>query len=132
MAVPSSWKEARLAIFPKKGKDARYPEAYRPSSILNVDYEILAMILAARLGSVVGIYTQPDQTGFIKGRNVKVNIRKTLNIINKTQMDNISRILLFLDAEKVFDMIEWPYIFAVLDKMKIGPVFQTGILTEPF
>lgn len=42
-------------------------------------------------------------------------------------MDKISRILLFDDAEKALDMMEWPYSFVVLDKMGIGPAFQTWI-----
>lgn len=59
LVIPASWKEARLAIFPKKGKDARYPEAYKPISILNMDYKILATILAIRLNSIMGTYNSP-------------------------------------------------------------------------
>lgn len=103
--IPATWKEVRLVVFPKKGKDARYPEAYRPISNLNVDYKVLAMIPANRLSNIIGMYIHPDQTGFIKGRNLKTNTR-TLNIINRAQVDKILRTLLFVDAEKAFDMIE--------------------------
>lgn len=83
LEIPASWKEARLTIFPKKGKDASHPDPYRSISILNVDYKILATILANRLNKIIAMYIHPDQTRFIKDRNLKSNIRRTLNIVKQ-------------------------------------------------
>lgn len=46
-AIPDSWKAVRLVLIPKEGKGLRYPDAYRPISILNSDYRILATTLAS-------------------------------------------------------------------------------------
>lgn len=40
--IPPSWRGARLVLIPKEGKDQKTPAAYRPLSILNMDYKILA------------------------------------------------------------------------------------------
>lgn len=62
-----------------------------------------------------------DQTGFIRNRFVKDNVRKLINIVQKTQQDKNPTLLVFLDAEKVFDRIEWAY----LQKVWVLPTFQT-------
>lgn len=47
--------------------------------------------------------------GFIQVRYLKNNIRKVLNIISKAQTEEDPTVLLFLDAEKAFNQIEWQY-----------------------
>lgn len=54
-----------------------------------------------------------DQSGFIKGRYIKENKGKVMNIVNKAQSEEKPRILLFLDAEKAYDMIKWQYIHQI-------------------
>lgn len=122
-AIPPSWKEARLVLIPKEGNDHRLPMAYRPLSMLNADYKILATILANGINTIIGICVHKDQTGFIRGRFLKSNVRKVLNIINKTQIENNQRVLLFLDAEKAFVQIEWQYMVGVVEKFNFGPSF---------
>lgn len=64
--IPPFWNQARLVLIPPKDRDVRYPESYRPISILNVDYKILATLLATRLGNVINEYIRNEQTAFIK------------------------------------------------------------------
>lgn len=51
-------------------------------------------------------YVEEDQTGFVRGRIMRENIRTLMNIMNKVQEDRTSVVLAFLDAEKAFDRIE--------------------------
>ena len=51
-----------------------------------------------------------DQTGFIKGRFIGENIRLIDSVICYAKEKNIPGLLLFLDFEKAFDTIEWPFI----------------------
>lgn len=48
-----------------------------------------------------------DQTGFIRGTLVKDNIKKTMDIVELLQRKNSSEVIAYLDAEKMFDHIEW-------------------------
>lgn len=65
-AILMSWSEAKIAVIPKSGKDSSYPEAYRPISILNVDYKMLTSLWANRLKGIIGSYVSSEQTGFIQ------------------------------------------------------------------
>ena len=121
--LPNSWSEAKIVLKLKEGKDPTLVKSYRPISLLNTDYKILTGILARRLNEVICKCINPDQSGFIKGRQIGLNIRKAINIIDKAQISKIPTILLFLDATKAFDRVEWPYLFEVMKAFNIAPGF---------
>ncbi len=50
------------------------PVNYRPITLLNADYRILAKVLATRLRAVQGPLIDPEQTGFLPGRHIGENI----------------------------------------------------------
>lgn len=72
----------KIILIPKSDKNLTQPQAYRSISLLNIDYKILAPILAARLNVVLseGIYA--DQMGFLKNRQMRDNIQKVINLIS--------------------------------------------------
>ena len=47
----------------------------------------------------------PDQTGFMKGRFIGENIRKTLDIMEFTENENIPALMMAIVFEKCFDRI---------------------------
>ena len=82
---------------------------------MNCDYKIAAKAIANRLKNVIPKIINNDQTGFLKGRFIGENIRLIDGIINHTKSNNIPSLLLFLDFEKAFDTVEWPFIWKTLD-----------------
>lgn len=62
--------------------------------------------------------------GFIKGRNLKDNVRKAMNIKEKEQTETVPRTLLFLDAKKTFDRIHWQYLFYMMKIFGVGKSFS--------
>lgn len=66
--IPTTWKEARLTLILKEGKEEMYPVSYHPIALLNVDYKILSSIMVERLNEIIGCYVRQDQVGFITGR----------------------------------------------------------------
>lgn len=107
--IPDSWKEARQTLLLKTDKNKADPVSYHPISLLNTDYKILTSILAGRLNKLLGIYVMEDQTGFIKGRFMRDNVRRLMYIMEKVLTETIPAAFLYLDAEKAFDQIEWTY-----------------------
>ena len=61
-----------------------------------------------------------DQSGYVKGRFIRHNIRIVEDIIYYANITNNDSIIAMLDFEKAFDYIEWDFIFEVLRKYNIG------------
>ena len=67
-------RKAVITLIPKKG-DKTDIENYRPISLTNTDYRILAGVLATRLQKVISDLIGPEQVAYIKGRFIGTNIR---------------------------------------------------------
>ncbi len=90
-----------------KGKDLPRDELsnWRPLSLTNVDYKILAKVLALRFKNVIHVLINEDQAGFMQGRSASNVLRAIDDVIAYTDNNNIPGILLALDYSKAFDKI---------------------------
>jgi len=75
-------KRGVIRLIPKKDKDLTDVKNWRPISLLNTDYKLIAHILANRLQLVLPFIISKDQSGYIKTRNISLNIRSIYDIIN--------------------------------------------------
>lgn len=125
--LPQTLTEATITLLLKKGKDPEEVGSYRPISLLNTDQKILAKTLAKRLNAFMGKLVHPDQTGFIPNRNSFYNLRRVLNVMHCNRPPTQDLVILSLDAEKAFDRVEFPYLFAVLEKFGCGHTFLSWI-----
>ena len=109
-----------ITLIPKQGKDHLYLNNWRPITLLNVDYKILAKTIAIRLKSKLTDIIHPDQTGFLKDRYIGENIRTIFDIINQAEEKNLPNLVFFIEFEKAFDKVEWPFIEYVLNLFGFG------------
>ena len=65
--LSNTQREGIISLLPKKDKDTLFIKNWRPLSLLNVDYKILAKCLANRIKNHIDNLINTDQTGFIKG-----------------------------------------------------------------
>ena len=124
--LPPTLSEASITLLLKKDKDPLLCGSYRPISLLNVDYKILAKVLACRLQKAIPTLINPDQTGFISGRQSFFNTRRLFNILFSSS-SNTPEIVLSLDAEKAFDRVEWRFLFYTLGKFGLGSNFISWV-----
>lgn len=125
--LPTSLHEALIVLIPKLSKDPRPCESYRPIALINVDIKILAKVLVRRLNNVIDKLIHPDQTGFILGRSTAINLRHLFTNLQISMDHPDTRIVVSLDTQKVFDSIEWPYLFAILEWLGFGTWFTKWV-----
>ena len=66
-SLPESQRVAVMSLI-FKGGDEENTENYRPVSLTNVDYRILAFTLAQRMQKIIGNVISNDQSAYIQGR----------------------------------------------------------------
>ena len=112
-----------ITLLPKKGRDLKNIKSWRPIILLNSDFKVLSKILATPLKTVLNKLVASEQTGFIAGRNINENIRKTLDTIEHCEVRQIPAILIFVDFEKAFDRVEHNSLYKIMEWMNIGSKF---------
>lgn len=127
--LPDSLEQAFIILLLKPGKEANLCGSYGPISLLNMDYKILAKIIANRLAPLVPELVAMDQTGFVINRSSYDNIQRFYNILYFSKKIKVPVLAVSLDAEKAFDRVEWSFLFCVLEKMNFGPRFMAMIKT---
>ena len=105
---------AVLVLLPKPNKDVRLLKNWRPISLLNTDYKIIAKLLSNRLQKVIPSIIHNDQVGYIKNRIISENIHTLLDTIELTNNKLDPGLLTFIDFEKAFDTISWKFLFDTL------------------
>ena len=112
-----------------KKNDCRDIANYRPITILNSDYKILAKSLATKLALTVPTIIHANQAGFIPGRSITNQIRLTQMILDFAEAEDCNGAIVGLDQEKVYDKITHDYLWQVLEKYELPQQFIRTIKT---
>lgn len=113
-----------------KGGDAADTTNYRPITLLNTDYRILARVLAQRLAPVLDGVVGPEQTAFLPGRLIGDNVTflQLLPDALKAQMmgtpdQQRSAVVALLDFRKTYDTIQRPFLLQAMQVAGVGNGF---------
>ena len=127
--LSQSQRNGVITLLLKEGKDPLEIKSYRPISLLNVDYKLIAKVMSQRLKRVINSLVHSDQQGFLSGRNIGSNIRTIIDLIEYSDCVNVPGSIVLLDFEKAFDRIEHGYLFKVLEQYDLGENFIKYVKT---
>ena len=110
--------DANIASLFKKG-DHENPENYRPISLLNVTYKLMAYIIHNRICYNLDPHLGNLQSGFRKGRSTVDPIYCVRRLQDIVEQGNDRLIMILLDWEKTFDKIDQQKMFQALERLNI-------------
>jgi len=112
-----------LSLIYKKKGDKRDLAKWRPISLLNVDYKILARCFSNRLKNVISTVVNKFQTCCIPGRTIHDNVANIRDIITLIESEDEEGYIIKLDQLKAFDRVSHKYLFSVLEHIGFGRQF---------
>lgn len=118
--LPPSLNQGLITLIPKPQKDSLLLDNWRPISLLNNDYKIIAT-----LDDII----DETQSGFMTGRHITNNIRLVIDILDHSELITDNSFILFLDFYKAFDSIEHKFMFKALDIFGFGNMFKRSVKT---
>ena len=110
-----------------KKKDRTEISNYRPITILNTDYKILAKVLAIQLMDHIHPLVHEDQAGFIPRRSIFNHIRLAQSIISYAEISETNGAIVALDQEKAYDRIHHNYLWKTLQVFQLPHTFITTV-----
>ena len=112
--LPPSFRLGRLVLLPKGAGSPHDPGAWRPITLLNADYKILAAVLSSRMQAVLPDLINLRQTCPVPGRAIYTLTALTRDVLEYSRTRRANGLLVSLDQDKAFDRAEHGYLFSVL------------------
>jgi len=116
--IPEEVLLARVVLIFKKGDTANLKN-YRPISLLNAIYKLLAAMIQVSLADKMEGVLQKTQYGFRKNRSTADAIHVVRRMIARGESTNEELHLVLLDWEKAFDKIYHHKLIEALERLNI-------------
>ena len=111
--LPESQQYGLLTLLCKKG-DRALLSNWRPISLLNTDYKVLAKALSVRLSKVLANIVSEDQTCGVPGRTILNNVFILRDLVVICKQKNIPAAIISIDQMKAFDRVNWSFMYKTL------------------
>jgi len=119
--MPRGFLDGVLVTPPKPGEPTNCNN-YRPLTLLNADYRVLAKVLSRRLRDIQHKIIEPEQSGFMPGRHIGDNLM-LLQLLPVAVGPFSQAVTIFADFYKAYDTLWREFMFRVLQVQGVGAGF---------
>lgn len=116
-----------ITLIPKI-KSPGQVQQYKPISLCNASYKVIAMIVTNHLKGLMPKVISENQSPLIVRRQIHDNILVAYEILHslKCQSDEKTRdTVIKLDMENVYDRVEWKFVTSMMEKISFIREFST-------
>ena len=94
-------------------------DSYRPITLLNSDYKLLAKALATRFRPALQHVVDSTKTAFVPGHRIGDNVLFHLEVVEYLQTGQPG-CMVFLDFSKAYDRLSRPWVLDCMSNMEFG------------
>ena len=108
-----------IALIPKVKNPKRIAE-FRPISLCNVVYKLIAKVVVNRLKKILSHEIDDSQSAFLSGRLITDNVLvafETLHYLKIKTQGKLGFTTLKLDMSKAYDRVEWVFLVKVMEHL---------------
>lgn len=122
---------SKVALLPKS-EDRSRVQNFRPISLLNTLYKIVAKVYANQMKPLLHHWILPSQTGFVPNMCILDNIFLAFEAIEWTLENKQELSMILLDFEKAYDRVNWTFLRHTMAKMGFNDtwIWQVMSLNE--
>ncbi|CAI5928559.1 unnamed protein product [Closterium sp. NIES-65] len=114
--LPPAALEAVTVLLHKKGAKDQV-QNYRPITLLNSTYKLVARVLANRMRKVLHKVISEEQYEFLPGRRLADGVSLIADIVDAAKCKNADWYFLLVDFQKAFDSVSRVYLFGTMERM---------------
>ena len=119
--LPESMCTGLIVLLYKGAGDRAEVTNYRPITLLNADYKIIAKALTMRFAADLGSVIDNTQTAFLPGRWIADNVLCHLEEIDFLECAQQPGCIVILDFAKAFDRLNRPWVLRCMQALGFGP-----------
>lgn len=126
--IIESFTSSFIALISKSENPTTFDD-YKPISLCNCIYKIVAKIIANRVRPILSKYISPEQFAFLQGSQIHEVVGTAQEILHSLHFKKIKGMILKEDLSKAFDRANWLYIRMLLTHLGFSFDFIKWIMS---
>ena len=115
--IPRNFTATSIVLLPKVEHPQDFTQ-FRPISLCNFANKIISKLLSERLAKILPRLISPQQSGFVKGRQIADNFLLAQELVSDiTRSNRGGNVVIKLDMMKAYDRVSWSFLLQVLRRL---------------